>query len=239
MSWGTGKLVEDPPDPNYTEVALPIIPTTSIQPIVPRGDLTSVQADAFNALFVNLEQDIGLSRAMLTAFDRASGALAANDSYWVNRQLQGARLYSSQLADVLDVRPQLLADLQEALSTIDGLPFAIIARNLSNIKANLVINGLSAEQSQLLAELGMDARGQEEILNALLETEFAPGALPEDTVATFPDFLTDRSYRQHSGFGGCAPRVLADQRVGQLVYLPLVVRTDSSKICDREKTQGV
>lgn len=219
-----GYLAKDPPDPNYTEIALPVTPATSRQPILPGDGVTEAQADAFNALIENDQQGIGLARAMLTSFDRASGARAAGNSYWVNRQLQAARLYSGQLADILDAQPQLLANLQQALLTAPGVPFAITAGDLSKYKYNLNTQGFSTEQKQLLTELGMDTLGQEEILNALLETEFAPGALPEDTVAIFPDFLTDPELLEATQNLAAALREFSQTSSGHAVYLPLVVR---------------
>ncbi len=219
-----GWLAKDPPDPNFTEIAIPVTPTTSQQPILPNDDLSQTQADTLNAVIENLQQGIGLAQAMLTSFNRASGAQVASNSYWVNRQLQVARLYSGQLADVLDAQLPLLADLQQALLTAPALSFAVTAQDLLSFKSNLVINGLSAEQSQLLTELGMDARGREEILNALLETEIAPGALPGDTIAIFPDFFTDEELIASTQNVAAALREFSQSGATRELYLPLILR---------------
>src|SRR5437588_4754923 len=52
-------LARDPSDPNFTVIAQPDPP--SLPPITAQADLTAPEADAFNALITNMEQQIGLT----------------------------------------------------------------------------------------------------------------------------------------------------------------------------------
>jgi hypothetical protein len=218
-----GELAEDPPDPNYTEIAVPVTPTTSLQPVMPGNGLTQVQADAFNALLTNGGQSIGLGRAILTSFNRASGAQQANDSYWVEQQLQAARVYAGQLADLLEARPQVLENMKQALLTFQGLPFDITSEEMASYKYDLLTQGFSADQQQLLTELGLDAHGQGEVLNALLLSEFPQGVLPQDPIAQFPSLLTDPDLIASTQALAGALREFSEGQ-GWKLFMPTVMR---------------
>ena len=79
--------INDPPDPNFTVIAQPVI-----VPIAPpvQGDANTPQqvADAINALFNNLAQQLALDRASSTAVNRAAGARDAGNAFWVQQQTQ-------------------------------------------------------------------------------------------------------------------------------------------------------
>jgi hypothetical protein len=189
--WIDRQLALDPIDPNYTEIAIPVTPILNQQPILAGVYITQVQADAINALLNNIEQEIGLGQAMLTTFDRASGALAANDSIWVSNQLQAARNYAGQVANILDARPILLVALKEALQTYPDMPLILTGEDVAKYKYNLATLGFSTDQTQIFTDLGMDDRAISEILDAQLLTKFPPGLLPNEEVGRFPDVLTD------------------------------------------------
>ena len=71
------------------------------------------------------------------------------------------------------------------------MPADITRQDLAKYQYDLVTNGLSAEQTQLLTELGLDAQGRAEVLNAMILAEFPGEALNQDPVTQFPDLLTD------------------------------------------------
>lgn len=217
------RLAKEPIDPNYTEIAIPVTPTSSLQPIHGSGDLTQEQADAFNALIINIQQGIGLGQAMITCFDRASGAKAANESYWVDQQLQAARLYSGQYADVLEARPQLMEDLKQALQTNPSLQFDITRDDIAQFHYELAANGLSAQHEQIMAEMGMDERSRTEILYRLIQAELPQQATLQDPVAQFPDLLTDPDLIASTQALAAALREFA-QGQGWRVNLPFIIR---------------
>lgn len=216
-----GLLALDPPDPNFTEIAAPVTPATSQQPILPGDDFTQAQADAFNALLNNLQQGIGLGRAILTSFNRASGAQLANDSYWMAQQLQAARTYAGQYADVLDARPQAFEDMKQSFGTDPDEQFEITSEDLAQYEYDLVTNGFSTEQEQLLIELGVDERGRAEILHDLILAELPQEATLQDPVARFPDLLTDPDLIQATQDLANSLREFAEG-AGSRIYLPLV-----------------
>jgi len=218
-----GLIGLDPPDPNYTEIAVPVTPTTSQQPILSGEDLTQAEAEAFNALLTNLDQGIGLARAILTSFNRASGAQVAEDGYWVDQQLQAAWVFSGQYADVLDARPQLQENLKQALLADPDNQFDITGDDYAALRYDLVTEGLSAEQEQLLTELGVDELGQTEILHALILTEY-PAAIPGgDIIAQYPDFLTDPALIENIQALAGALREFSEGQ-GWKLYIPTVMR---------------
>lgn len=186
-----GLLSFDPPDPNYTEIAVPVTPITSQQPILAQGDFNQAQADAFNALLTNLHQGIGLGRAMLTSFDRASGARAANDAYWVDQQLQASRIYADQYADLLEARPYLLQVLAQELQVNHDPQDNLTSQQLMEYKYTLIATGFSPEEEQLLAEMGVDERGKAEILIALILAELPSDTFEDSTAIFYPDFIAD------------------------------------------------
>jgi hypothetical protein len=232
-----GELAYDPPDPNFTEIALPVTPSISQQPFTASNELSPAQAAAFNALIENEEGGIGLARAILTSTNRASGALEANDTYWVDQQLQAARTYAGQLSTLLEAHPQLLETLKQALLTDPNLTLDITREDLEKYKYDLITNGLSAEQVQMLTDLGVDQHGQAQVLNALLDdqlTQDAPSPAtyavdsslngsPQDILARFPDLLADPELNQSTQQLAMLLREYS-LGAGWKVRLPLIMR---------------
>jgi len=91
------------------------------------------------------------------------------------------------------------------------------------LRYDLVTEGLSAEQEQLLTELGVDELGQTEILHALILTEY-PAAIPGgDIIAQYPDFLTDPALIENIQALAGALREFSEGQ-GWKLYIPTVMR---------------
>lgn len=222
-SFMDSKLAEDPPDPNFTEIAVPITPTTHLQPFTTAEDLTQAEADAFNALLGNLQKGIGLARAILTCFDRAVGATNASEPYWVQQQLQAARLYAGQYADLLDVRPQLMEKLKLAMEDDPDLPLDISYDDLSEYYYNLVTNGFSADQDQLLTEMGVSDYDNLEIYHAAMLANYKGENFGQDPAVQYPAVLSDPGLAQATETMADSLREFAEGGEWK-VFLPLLVR---------------
>ncbi len=179
--------VNDPSDPNFTVIDQPLV--VPIQPPVQADASTPQQtADAINALFNNLAQQLALERASNTALNRASGARDAGNTFWVQQQTQAAQQFIAQEAPLLAAQPTLLANLQTALQAA-GLQLTFTANDVRNYQASLAANGLPATVAQALTQQGIDSAGQAQILQALLAAD--PGTVAQLGVGRFPQMLAD------------------------------------------------
>ncbi len=178
----------DPPDPNFTEIAEPISPTVSQRPFSVEEGLDQDTADAMNELFANLEEMIGLQRAISTSVDRAQGAHEAGDVFWETQQVLAVQQYNSQLGALLDAAPSLLTDLQTAVEAT-GLQLTFSADNVLDAQAIVSIEGLPPEVTQALTELGADSATQDDIRQAILARD--PAEVAAVGGGSFPELLTD------------------------------------------------
>jgi hypothetical protein len=116
------KCTIDPPDPNYTEVAKPVI---SIQPPVKpvSGEITSAEATAMNDLNVNLATASGVLNAAITSSNRALGAEEAGNKRWQAKQTKMAKFYINWYKNLATEEQTLAVQLRNALMA-DGVPIA-------------------------------------------------------------------------------------------------------------------
>lgn len=218
-------LAEDPPDPNYTEIAIPETPTTSLQPILAVDGLSQSQADALNALVNNIQQDIGLGRAIITSSDRATGAKQAGEFYWYNKQTEAARLFSGQMAEIYRARPQLLETLKQELQSLAGLPTMITGEQIHDEQIRLLFDGFSEDEVSVLNEMGFNSPEQEEMVNNLLTNPVFYALNIQENIAQFPDSLSDPNYID-------SLNQLADilenfaERMSTSLYLPMITRSN-------------
>ena len=217
-----GWLAKDPPDPNFKQIATPVTPTTSAQPIEAGDGLTQAQADAIGALATNLQEGIGLARAMLTAFDRASGAQVAGDTHWVHRQLHAASHYAGQYAILLEQRPQLLVEYTQAISSLLEGSVSMSAESLRRYQNNLLFVGLSPDEKLLFEELGANEQALEEILSSKLESDLGDDAPTPGTLAVVPDDLADPLALQSISDLALAMHAFSESSTMQIVFLPTI-----------------
>ena len=183
-----GRLALDPSDPNFTEIAVPVTPTLSQQPITAGDGVTQQEADALNALFANLEQTIGLGRALQTSIDRAQGARDAGDAFWEGQQLAAAKNFAGQIANLSDQQAGLLANVESALGAA-GFQQSFTAGSIAQFQSSVDQQGFPSFLTQEFAELGADSGVQEEIRQAFLNRSSAD--LSSVGGGKFPASLTD------------------------------------------------
>jgi len=178
------QLANDPPDPNYTVIALPVTPLAPT--VTPDPDVPLSITNAFNALFDNQKQAIGLEQAILTSINRASGAMAANDTVWQQRQTQAAASYLLQLSDLANKQADLQAALQSAW-TGAGFPAVVAsAAAIHNLQQQLYSNGFSTNEVQLLRQLGLSPDNIAYLSRVLVAQDYNEAAL----AGAFPANLT-------------------------------------------------
>jgi hypothetical protein len=182
------RLALDPSDPNFTEIAVPVAPTLSQQPITAGDGVTQQEADALNALFTNLEQSIGLARAIQTSIDRAQGARDAGNAFWEGEQLAAAKNFAGQLAVLTDQQSGLLANVASALQAA-GVQQSFTAESIAAFQSQVALDGFPSFLTQAFAELGADGTLQEEIKQAFLTADSAEFAATGG--GQFPASLTD------------------------------------------------
>ncbi|MDD5560152.1 hypothetical protein [Candidatus Methylomirabilis sp.] len=147
--------------------------------------MTSAESDAWNALFSNLAQEIGFTKALLTSVERAQGAEEAGDAFWKSQQMQAAAYFASQLATALNVQPELRANVQIALQATGRPSILITADDIANFQRDVAAHGLPVFLTEALTQLGADSATIERIRNSLIALS------PSADVVSFPEMLTD------------------------------------------------
>ncbi len=150
----TAALSEDPPDPNYTEIAVPATLDLPQQAATP--PMSQASADALNQLVATLGEEAGLARAVLTSVERAEGALLAGDEGWEIQQMQAAGVFASDFADVLRREVQQREAVRAAFAA-DGVDVPLTAEQLADQREVWLTDGLPADLDQALRAIGGDA----------------------------------------------------------------------------------
>jgi hypothetical protein len=176
------KLAHDPPDPNYTSIAQPNPP--QFAPVVAGNGITQQEADAFNALFSNQEQQLGLLNASSTSLNRSSGAFDAGDSYWFNQQKLAAAGYNQQFAALMNAEPALLTNLQTALTNA-GFSLTLASTDVTNFEQQVATNGLPQLLLSDLQQAGLSSTDITGVTNMLIVQD------PTAVAGTLPAELTD------------------------------------------------
>jgi len=186
-------LADDPPDPNFREIATPVVPRLSQQPFAVGPDLTQAEATALNAYLDNLENSMALSRVMLTSGNRATGANKAGDLFWEARQMEAMRAYSAELAPLIRNTPQLSAALASALRAAGRPEVAVTPEDVKAFQDTVLLHGLPTAWESELTQLGADSLEREKLKAKLLflkpwdlMEDLNPTVSPQSTVATMP-----------------------------------------------------
>lgn len=184
--YGADKI-NDPPDPNFMVIDQPLV--VPIAPPVQTDAFTPQEVvDAINALFANQAQQLALDRASSTAVNRAAGARAAGNAFWVQQQTQALQGFLAQEAPIYAAQPQLMANLATAMHAA-GLELTFTEDDVRAYQASLAAHGLPAPISQILTQQGVDSVGQAQVLQTLLALD--PGAAAQQGVGRFPLSLAD------------------------------------------------
>ncbi len=181
-----------PPDPNFTVIAQPATYSLSI----PTSGLTAQEADAFNALAVNMQQLIALEQAETTALAREEGASLAGNTFWVNKQKQAALKFGGQAGVLYNQLPELLANIGAAFKAA-GVQFTFTPNDVPALLAEINPNSPPSEQQQQFAlalqtvvqQLAISDADQALILPVLSSVD--PLAVETLGTGTFPGSLSD------------------------------------------------
>jgi hypothetical protein len=192
--------VPDPPDPNFTVIAQPVI--AALPPLTIPPGATVAQGDvvhAINALLQNGEQQVGYLQAVITAANRAQGAgdcayvtppntCAYTPSValgWQQKQTQAALTFDEQFAADLIAEPTLLGNVEQSFLAA-GLPTITMSQSdFASLVASINANGLPAPVLQVLTELGDNGAAAASLISFLNSSPTPPGGFP----MSFPQML--------------------------------------------------
>jgi hypothetical protein len=173
----------DPPDSNFMVIAQPKVP--EVPPVAAQGEVTPELAGAWNDHLNNLAQVNSVAMAMLTSNERAQGAADAGDTYWQTKQNEAAAGYASQLASLLAAQPGLRANLRDAWQA-SGIPdTTITADDFRKYQADVAANGLPADFTDILTQMGADSTTIEQIRQNIIAQN------PDDVAGSVMGKLTD------------------------------------------------
>jgi len=144
----------DPPDPNFTLIAKPLIPTYT--QIVAQLGITSALATALNALNINSLNTIAYAQAAITSGNRAQGAANASNAFWESAQFQAEENYASILVSLTQAEPGLLANLQNALVAGGYGSGTVTTTDVLSYETSILQNGLPTSIVQVLTQAGVD-----------------------------------------------------------------------------------
>ncbi len=178
------ELAVDPPDPNFTVIAVPAAPAMPLPAADP--NVSATLTNAANAVFQNGGQTISLIQAIITSVNRASGALQANNAIWQQRQNQMAESYLAQLAVLISRRSRLQAALQNVWLA-EGLPqISVSSADIAAYQETLRASGFPLVTLQLFATLGLSAQD----VSALTESLVALDPAQSAALGSFPANLS-------------------------------------------------
>jgi hypothetical protein len=178
------KILEDPVDPNYTQIAVPEL--LSLPPLSnPQSGLSPTSVAALNALEANGERMLAVARALDTTLNRISGAMQAGNAYWTGQQETARDNFIGQFAALCASEITALTNVQNAL-TADGINLTISPDDVLIFETNLnfFIQGvpfpLASQLVTNLQTLGADAAAISDIIHGLIGMDMnAPaGAFP-------------------------------------------------------------
>jgi hypothetical protein len=183
-------LANDPPDTNFTTVAQP--QNATLAPVSAGTGITEGEADAFNALFAEQAQALGLAQAISTALDRAQAA-ATNpaDATFEQMQLAAVTQFSQQLGAVIASEPQLEANVQMALTAGGVADVSVSPADIQNLQNAGLPAGLSGALNQLASsDLQLQSIPLQDIQAQLAAQNTAAAAGSLFATLTDPAFAT-------------------------------------------------
>lgn len=154
-SYYAGSKGIDPPDPNVTVIAQPLIPT--LTPIVAQPGITQQMADALNALNTNNIKLIAYAQAAITSMNRAQTAADEGDGVDETAQFQAEQSYSAMEDTLITAEPGLLANLQSAWVASGAGSVTVSPFDVLNSEFNVIDRGFPASVVQELSQAGLDA----------------------------------------------------------------------------------
>jgi hypothetical protein len=161
-------LYVDPPDSHYQSVAKPRKP--GVTRVTPGGPLTKSRAAHVNQYLGGLARSGSLHGALLSAIERAQGAVLGHSPRRERVQMLAAARYAAALAKQLNRMPALSKGAAKALKQA-GLRLKIPKKAAAAAKKYIVGNGFPPKATRGLAQLGPYAqRTREYLLEAIART---------------------------------------------------------------------
>lgn len=154
-------LSRDPIDPNFRVIAKPRIP--AIPKVSAVEGLSAAAAAALNKLFAVQAQEIGLGRAILTAFNRSQGAHVKKQTVWERKQMLAAGKYAAQLATAMLSEVKLRPDVSLELDDPDLADVSVSEEDAYAFQDSLIRKGLPAQLTSTLAKLGFTRADQNQL----------------------------------------------------------------------------
>jgi len=153
----------DPVDLNFKVVAKPKTPP-AIKVSAGKG-VSTASASAVNKLLALQAQEIGLGRAIVTAFNRSQGAHVKKQTEWEKKQVRAAGTYADQLSSLMLTEAKLRPVVRRALST----PLVVTEAQAYAFQDSLLARGsLPAPLGSALAKLGMTKAELKEVRAQLI-----------------------------------------------------------------------
>jgi hypothetical protein len=179
----------DPVDLTFRSVAAPETPPAP--KVSAGGGLSASAANALNALFAAQAKEIGLARAIVTAFNRSQGAHVKKSSSWERKQVLAAGRYATQLRALMLREPKLR---QSAAHFIDVDP--VSEGDAYAFADRLVLDGklLPSQVNAVLAKLGFSKAEQADIRARVAVT--APALYTGDPASLLAGSQTSAALRE-------------------------------------------
>ncbi len=147
------KWANDPPDPNYKEVATPA--RFRVPKLTATRRSGRRAASASNALLQNFSDQASMASALTRAFERTQGAAQAGDRTWEAEQRAAASLYATGLADLIRRRAGLAARVGTALRAAGGRTISVNRSAARRAQRRIGTDGLPRSLSRVLARGGL------------------------------------------------------------------------------------
>lgn len=170
-------LAQDPPDPNFTVVALPAVQPPP--PIVATGGpLSPNTVKLMNQDFAVEAVILGYLQALQTSVNRYSTALTAGDLTSAGLQRDAILTYEDTLVSLFNsdavVTQNLVSSFQQ-----DSIPnIQLTAADVTTVQNQVAANGLPSDMIQTLQQLGASATDIATMQNSLIAA--APASLATD-----------------------------------------------------------
>ena len=173
-------MSRDPVDPDFRAIAKPKTPPA---PRVASGEgVPAAAAAAVNKLLSLQVKQIGLARAILTAFNRSQGAHVKKQGEWEKKQVRAAGTYAAQLSALMLAEAKLRPRVRRSFSER-----RVVTENQAHEFGDALVfdRRLPPQLSSGLTKLGVTKAEQEEIRGQLAAID--PSLYDGDAIAAIAD----------------------------------------------------
>jgi hypothetical protein len=176
-------LQGDPPRQDYTFIDTPHV--LSLPPTQSGGGISAARATALNELDQALAQANAYGTAAAAAFDRASGATAANDLQWASVQTGVMLEYNRQMGEALITASQKIVDLINVAASEGTTSVPISVDEVIAMQQKLATSGFSTQEIADAHTVGLTDDDIETIRQNIIAAN--PQDLAGDVIANMQD----------------------------------------------------